>query len=130
MEHSIRDITKRVRSMALECTLGATTQSTEESGLIIKYMALEYTDGKISECTRENGCRPTCMAMGFTSGQMAGSTLVSSTSTRRKALEFIIGMMVECIAAIGSKESSMGLVSTIFHQKAERKQDYGRMGRE
>lgn len=102
---------------------------TKECGFRITFKEKEPITGLMEGNTLDNGEKINCTAMVSTPGKMEESTRAITLTIKRKALEFILGLMVESTKETGSMESSMEKVDSSI-VRARARMVFGKMEKE
>ena len=106
MGHSTRGTSKRVGSMARGPTSGATGAATQGGGTITTSTVTGSMCGLTVAVSRGAGRTTNSMARGCMCGPMAESTMATTSTIRRKALEYTTGQMGNAMKVFGRTGSS------------------------
>lgn len=74
-------------------------------------MVKVFTHGLMEEYTKDNGARIKCMVKVNSLGQMEGTILGDMFKIKKKAMEFLLGLMEESMQVNGKKENNQEKVN-------------------
>lgn len=129
MEQSIKDNTKKAKSMELENLSGQMVQNTMVNSLTTTFMDQASMNGLMADGTTVPGLITRCTARVYSHGKTAESTKENTKMTRRMAMARFHGLTDEDTSGTGDLESNTVKERTLL-QKGKKNTENGKTVKE
>jgi hypothetical protein len=126
----LEHLTTIVKKATKESISGLMAQCTKVIGKTTISMVWDSTHGTTTAFISVNGMKTKCKGTENIIREKELSIMVSSMMTKKKAMEFILGLMAEITTDGGNKENNMGWEYTQILIKALLDMDSGKMENE